>query len=289
MTETTNRLLKQLTTNCPFVFVFFKQRPECSTDPGALTGAMTLSVVLKTSRSTSSSTSVPLQAPGIVTMETPIRYPETSECRVMTSLRWDSTMAHWGSQRVKLSMSRILKTWQAVLCRECGFEWNTYGSDKRCEVAFHLALLLPVGLQGNTGHSDPVQTVHCSHFLRRQTRISEHKFVTKCLQQPHGVCVCVYAEGLQRSPFSACRSPSFTFSLVLSSSGRFWFWASDTPGSLPAFHTKAPRTLKLAAPSVTRQTRKWAFQAHTDKNTMADLHCIHCSNPANQVYYLDHN
>lgn len=53
-----------------------------------------LSVVLNTSRSTSSSTSVPLQVPGMVTMETPMRCPETSECRVMTSLRWDSTIEH---------------------------------------------------------------------------------------------------------------------------------------------------------------------------------------------------
>lgn len=64
------------------------------TDPGALTGAIMLSVVLKISRSTSSSTSVPLQAPGNVTMETPMRYPETSVWSAITSLRWDSTMAH---------------------------------------------------------------------------------------------------------------------------------------------------------------------------------------------------
>lgn len=64
------------------------------TDPGALTGAIRLSVVLKNSNSISSSTSVPLQAPGNVTMETPMRYPETSVWSVITSLSWDSTMAH---------------------------------------------------------------------------------------------------------------------------------------------------------------------------------------------------
>lgn len=42
---------------------------------------------------------------------------------------------------------------------------NTYGSDKRCEVTFHLPLSLPVCLKENTRHSDPVQTIHCSHFL----------------------------------------------------------------------------------------------------------------------------
>lgn len=64
------------------------------THTGAFTGATKLSVVLKTSRSTSSSTSAPLHVPGMVTMETPMRYPETSECRVMASLKWDSTIEH---------------------------------------------------------------------------------------------------------------------------------------------------------------------------------------------------
>lgn len=49
-------------------------------------------------------------------------------------------------------------------------KWNTYGSDKRCEVTFQLALRLPVGLQQHAGHADSVQPVHCRHFLRIQNR-----------------------------------------------------------------------------------------------------------------------
>ena len=49
------------------------EQAGAQTDPGALTGAMTLRVVLKASRSTSSSTSLPRHAPGSVTMDTPIR------------------------------------------------------------------------------------------------------------------------------------------------------------------------------------------------------------------------
>lgn len=63
-----------------------------------------------------------------------------------------------------VSLSSLIQSYWAISHR-CLCVWNTYGSDKCCEVTFHLPLWLSVCLQENAGHSDSVQTVHCSHFL----------------------------------------------------------------------------------------------------------------------------
>lgn len=154
-----------------------------------------------------------------------------------------------------VSLSSLIQSYWAISHR-CLCVWNTYGSDKCCEVTFHLPLWLSVCLQENAGHSDSVQTVHCSHFLWTHSSSSQTRNFCLLLRSAcknelsaaafRSAVVYVHNKKTKSTSFS------FTFSLVLSSSDS-WFWVSDTLGSLPAFNTRAPRTRNFATSSEARK------------------------------------